>query len=90
MIAEVLPTYYTGRTLGKKLLGLRVVANPGKKMTLARSTLRCFLVWILVHDFAARTQIVQVPRTRPIRVPRQRARSSPRRGDRDVSREDLR
>src|SRR4051812_30504577 len=35
-----------GQTLGKRLLGLRVVDRQGQRITLPRSLLRCLVLWV--------------------------------------------
>jgi uncharacterized RDD family membrane protein YckC len=70
----------TGATLGKRILGLRVVTRNGKRPSLGRATLRAVLAGVSVallglgvllalftrsgralHDFLARTWVVQPP-----------------------------
>jgi uncharacterized RDD family membrane protein YckC len=75
VVVEVVSVRFFGKTLGKKLMGLQVVpAEPGKKLTPARSLIRWFVVWAAwwgafpliggrgeaIHDTVAGTRVVRV------------------------------
>jgi uncharacterized RDD family membrane protein YckC len=90
VVVEVVSVRAFGKTLGKKLVGIEVVpVGPEKKLTLAKSLLRWFLVsalwWVnvylvggrgtAIHDIAAGTRVVRVFEESYLRSPDRRVRA---------------